>query len=242
MRKIIVKVFNKNLIFIFLVLIVSVCSVKPSNAGFIDDVLGYFGVKNEDEITNNDQVETTVSKEVEKSLNENQKEVLIEVEKIYQNIQDVNLRELKNSLNYDLLEQVIINVDEFFKEYDNSFENTKSILKTITYNVEDIQDFGDTVVVKIKYSLPSISKIFTKVLPEILVKNAKALLSNQITNENLDSMLNSVSNEIRRGNYEIETYTRDFTFKKFGAKWKLVFVDSIIQDADKFIRGALKLF
>ena len=242
MREKFFKMLNKNLIFIFLVLILSIFSVKPLNAGFIDDILGYFGVKNEDEITNNNQVETTVSKEVEKSLNENQKEVLTEVEKIYQNIQDVNLRELKNSLNYDLPEQVIINVDEFFKECDNSFENTKSILKTITYNVEDIQDFGDTVVVKIKYSLPSISKIFTKVLPEILVKNAKALLSNQITNENLDSILNSVSNEIRKGNYEIETYTRDFTFKKFGAKWKLCFVDSIIQDANKFIRGALKLF
>lgn len=234
------KIKNKNLIILSLVILISICNVKVSNAGFIDEIKSLFGVAKETK--SNVTEETKIQPDIEEYLDSRQKEVVAEIDNIYQNIQNIDLKELENKIDYDIPNQVIYNVNEFFNEYKDSFSNSKSILSTIKYSIESVSNAGEKVVVKIKYTLPSISKLFTKVLPEIIIKNAKALFDNQLTNENLDSILESVSKEIEKGVYEVETYTRDFSFKNVGGKWKLIDINDIIQDATQYVKELTKLF
>ena len=234
------KIKNKNIIMLSLVILISICNVKVSNAGFIDEIKSLFGVVKETKT--NDTEETKIQPDIEEYLDSRQKEVVAEIENIYQNIQNIDLKELENKIDYDIPNQVIYNVDEFFNEYKDSLGNSKAILSTIKYSIESVSNAGEKVIVKIKYTLPSISKLFTKVLPEIIIKNAKALFDNQLTNENLDSILESVSKEIEKGVYEVETYTRDFSFKNVGGKWKLIDINDIIKDATQYVKELTKLF
>lgn len=236
------RIKNKNIILLSLVVFITIFEVKATNAGFIDEIKNLFGVSKETVTKINDTDETKIQPDIEEYLDSRQKEVVVEIENIYQNIQNIDLKELERRIDYDIPNQVIYNVNEFFNEYKNSLGNSKSILSTIKYSIESVSNAGDKVVVKIKYTLPSISKLFTKVLPGIFIKNAKALLDSKLTNENIDSILESVSKEIEKGVYEVETYTRDFSFKNIGGEWKLVDINGIIKDATQFVKELTKLF
>ena len=236
------RIKNKNLVLLSLVILFSVCEVKITNADFIDDIKSFFGITKETKAKINDLEETPITSNIEIQLDSRQQEVVSEIENIYQNIQNVDLAKLSDEIDYDIPKQVIFNVNEFFKEYDSSHKNAKTLLSTIKYKIIDISNIGDRIVVKIEYITPSISKIITKILPEVLLKNAQALLNNKLTNENLDSILGILSKEIEKGTYEIETYTKDFNFENFNGKWKLIGVNSIIKDVIQYVNGLAKLF
>lgn len=226
------------LIALTMVLCVNILTV--TRAGIIDDLLKSIGLKTETE--QNVLEETIINKEVEEYLDSNQKEVLSKIDEIFGNIKNVDIDSIRDNIDYVLPKQVVSNIEEYFRDYGNGKDNVKVILGTLKYQVESITTAGDMVIAKITYTYPSADKLISKVLPEVLIKNAGVLFSGQLNNDNLDSILEIVKNELEKERYEVETFTREFNFKKIDGTWKLVDVGSIVKDAEGYINNISKNF
>ena len=223
---------------IALTMVLSVNTLIVTRASIIDDFLKSIGLKTETE--QNVLEETIINKEVEEYLDSNQKEVLSKIDDIFGAIKNVDIDSIKDNMDYVLPKQVINNIEEYFRDYSNGKDNVKVILDTLKYQVDSITTAGDKVIAKITYTYPSADKLISKVLPEVLIKNAGVLFSGQLNNDNLDSILEIVKKEIEKERYEVETFTREFNFKKIDEEWKLVDVASIIKDAEDYINSISK--
>lgn len=223
-----------HIIFLVAVSIISLNSVKLVRASIIDDFLSAIGVASENKEKNEENFEV-IEKEVEEYLDSRQKEVVAEIDKIYKNIKNVDIDGLLDGIDYKLPKQKIADVKEYFDNYENGIDSARSIAGTLKYKIESVSNMGDDVIAKITYSYPSIPKVIAKVLPEILLKNAGILFRGEITNDILDSALNSIKNELNKDTYEVETFTREFTFRKIDGKWKVIDVDNIVKDLTKYI-------
>ena len=228
------KRFYKKIIISFMaVSFISLNSVQFTRADIIEDFLtaiGITSVKSEQK-----DYHETISKSEEEYLDSRQKEVAAEIDKIYSNIQNMDIDAIAGSIDYNIPKQTVANVKDFFDDYDNGLENAKSIAKTLKYKIESVTNIGDKVIAKITYTYPSIPKAITKVLPEIVIKNAGLIFGGAITNYTIDSVLESIKNELQKGSYDIEKYTREFAFKNIGGKWKMVEVEDIVKDLTKYI-------
>lgn len=228
------------MLLIALTMVLCVNTLTVTRAGIIDDLLKSIGLKTETE--QNVLEETIINKEVEEYLDSNQKEVLSKIDEIFGNIKNVDIDSIKDNIDYVLPKQVINNIEEYFRDYSNGKNNVKAILNTLKYQVDSITTAGDKVIAKITYTYPSADKLISKVLPEVLIKNAGVLFSGQLNNDNLDSILETVKKELEKERYEVETFTREFNFKKIDGTWKLVDVGSIVKDAEGYINNISKNF
>lgn len=227
------RLYKKNIILLVIASIVSLSVVQTTKANIIDDFLNAIGITSEKKETE-EKVEV-IEKELADYIDSRQQEVVAEIDKIYNNIQNVDLDAIADSIDYNVPKQTIANVKDFFNDYENGLENSRSIARTLKYKIESVTNLGDKVIAKITYTSPSISKVISKILPEIVIKNAGLIFGGAITNDTIDSVLESVKNELQKGSYEVETFTRDFAFKKIGDKWKMVEVDGIVKDLSKYI-------
>lgn len=232
---------NKSITLIVLTILISLTTIQTSKANIFDDLLKVVGITSENEVVNDESLES-VNKEVEKYLDERQKEVVNKIEDIYSDIQNVNLDELAGSLDYNIPTEIRSNLEYFFKDYSDGLRNIKSILGTIKYKIDDLRNEGNRVIAKITYTYPSIPKLITKLIPEIIMKNANILFGAEVNNDTIDSVLESIKKELDKGSYEVETYTREFVFEQFGDDWKMVKVDDIVKDATKYINDIGKSF
>lgn len=235
------RLYKKSILLVAIVVLMSSVFVQASRANIIDDFLKAIGISSEKEEMVKESIEN-VNQEVEKYLDERQKEVVSKIEDIYSDIQNVNLDELAGSLDYKLPTQIMSNLNDFFKNYNNGLINLKSILGIMKYKIEDVRNEGNRVIAKITYTYPAIPKLITKVLPEIIMKNASILFGAEINNDTIDSALGSIKKELDKGSYEVETFTREFVFEQFGEDWKMVKVDDIVKDATKYINDIGKSF
>ena len=228
---------SKNKIFVIALLITSVSIIKVANAGIVDNILKTIGINNDTKEDSAQIADSHIDKEVEEYLDSKQREVAYKIDEIYNNIQNVDIEALIESIDYKFSNKVIGNVKEYFDEYEGGLENVKVIMSTLNYKIIKMTNAGDTVTAKITYTYPSASKIIKKVIPSIIIKNPSLLIGGEITNDVLDSILDTVKNELKKGAYEVETSTRDFSFKKVSGEWKVVDVDSVVKDATKYING-----
>ena len=227
------RLYKKNIILLVITSIVSLSIAQTTRASIIDDFLNAIGITSEKKETE-EKVEV-IEKELADYLDSRQQEVVAEIDKIYNNIQNVDLDAIADSIDYNVPKQTIANVKDFFNDYENGLENSRSIARTLKYKIESVTNIGDNVIAKITYTCPSIPKVIPKVLPEIVIKNAGLIFGGAITNDTIDSVLESVKNELQKGSYEAQTFTREFAFKKIGDKWKMVEVDGIVEDLSKYI-------
>ena len=235
------KLYKKNFVLFATVLLILLTMSKVARANIFDNILNAIGITSEKKESNEANIES-ISNDIEEKLDSRQKEVVDKIEDIYNDIQNIDIAGLANSIDYKISTQVISNLDNFFENYGGAKDNLQPILKTIVYKIDDIRNEGNKVIAKITYTYPSIPKIITKVLPEIILKNARILFGGQITNDTIDSVLGSIKNEIKKGTYEVETFTREFAFERIGDEWKMVRVDEIVNDASKYINDISKSF
>lgn len=228
------RLYKKNIILFLAVSLISLNIVQMTRANIFDDFLTAVGISTEKKDTKEDNTEV-IEKEVEEYLDSRQKEVVAEIDEIYNDIKNIDIDDIIGSIDYKIPKQTVENVKEFFDNYENGLDNAKSIASTLKYKIESVTNMGDKVIAKITYTYPSISKVITKVLPEIVLKNAGLIFGGAITNDTIDSVLNSVSKELQKGAYEVETFTREFTFEKIAGEWKMVNVDGIVKDLTKYI-------
>ena len=236
------KLYKKNIILLVIASTVSLSIAQTTRASIIDDFLNAIGITSEKKETE-EKVEV-IEKELADYLDSRQQEVVAEIDKIevvaeidkiYNNIQNMDIDAIAGSIDYNMPKQTIANVKDFFDDYENGLENAKSIAKTLKYKIESVTNIGDKVIAKITYTYPSIPKAITKVLPEIVIKNAGLIFGGAITNDTIDSVLESIKKELQKGSYEVETFTREFAFEKIRGKWKMVEVDGIVKDLTKYI-------
>lgn len=227
------RLYKKNIILLAIVSIMSLSIVQITRANIIDDFLSAIGITSEKKVKE-EKVEV-IEKGLSDYLDSRQQEVVAEIDKIYTNIQNMDIDAIADSIDYNLPKQTITNVKEFFEDYENGLYNAKSIASTLKYKIESVTNMGDKVIAKIAYTYPSIPKVIKKVLPEIVLKNAGIIFGGNITNDTLDSVLSSITNELEKGEYEVETFTREFTFEEIGGDWKIVDVDNIVKDLMKYV-------
>ena len=230
---------NKSITLIALTVLISLTTIQISKANIFSDLLKTIGLTSENKAAEEESLES-VNKEIEKYLDERQKEVVAKIEDIYGDIQNVDFDELVGSIDYNIPTEIISNLENFFKDYNDGLRNVKSILGTIKYKIDDVRNEGNRVIAKITYTYPSIPKLITKVIPQIIIKNANILFGGEINNDTIDSVLESIKKELDKGAYEIEAYTREFVFEQFGDNWKIVKVDEIVNDITKYIDDIVK--
>ena len=226
--------FKKSYILLTAIIIMSLCCAKVSNAGIINDFFKVIGIETKNK-TNNEDNEEVISKVINESLDDRQKEVVDLLNNIYKDIQELNVDGIEKCIDYKIPKQVVFNLKEFFADYSDSTEYLKSVLLNIKYKIDSVKNDEERVITTITYSYPQIEKIIKKVIPEILLKNASIIFGGQITNETINSVLESIARELKKGDYELSSNTREFAFKKVGNEWKLVDVDNIVKDAIKYI-------
>ena len=227
------RLYKKNIILLAIVSIMSLNIVQITKANIIDDFLSAIGITSEKKVKE-EKVEV-IEKGLSDYLDSRQQEVVAEIDKIYTNIQNMDIDAIADSIDYNMPKQTITNVKDFFDDYESGFENAKSIARTLKYKIENVTNIGDKVIAKITYTCPSIPKVIPKVLPEIVIKNAGLIFGGAITNDTIDSVVESIKKELQKGSYEVETFTREFAFEKVGGKWKMVEVDGIVKDLTKYI-------
>ena len=226
--------FKKSYILLTAIIIMSLSSAKVSNAGIINDFFKVIGIETKNK-TNNEDNEEVISKVINEGLDDRQKEVVDLLNNIYKDIQELNVDGIEKCIDYKIPEQIVFNLKEFFSDYSDSTEHLKSVLLNIKYKIDSVKNDEERVITTITYSYPPIEKIIKKVLPEILLKNASIIFGGQITNETINSVLESIAKELKKGDYELSSNTREFAFKKVGNEWKLVDVDNIVKDAIEYI-------
>ena len=236
---------SKKLKVFFFVIMISICVANTANANIIDKFMDIFGISNEtisDNYNNYNSSDDINFSDIEINLDDRQKEVVAKIEEIYSYIQNINIAGLEASIDYKINTETINNLEQFLLNYKDSANNLKSILGTIKYKIVNVRNDGDKVIAKITYTYPSIAKLIKKVLPEIILKNAGILFGGQINNDVIDSALESIKKELDKGTYEVEMFTREFVFAKFGDYWKVIEVENIVNDATKYVNEIGKSF
>lgn len=221
---------------------ISICVANTANANIIDKFMDIFGISNETISDNYNTSDDINFSDIEINLDDRQKEVVAKIEEIYSYIQNINIAGLEASIDYKINTEIINNLEQFLLNYKDSANNLKSILGTIKYKIVNVRNDGDKVIAKITYTYPSIAKLIKKVLPEIILKNAGILFGGQINNDVIDSALESIKKELDKGTYEVEMFTREFVFAKFGDYWKVIEVEDIVNDATKYVNEIGKSF
>ena len=233
---------SKKLKAFFFVIMISICVTNTANANIIDKFMDIFGISNETISDNYNTSDDINFSDIEINLDDRQKEVVAKIEEIYSYIQNINIAGLEASIDYKISAETINNLEQFLLNYKDSANNLKSILGTIKYKIVNVRNDGDKVIAKITYTYPSIAKLIKKVLPEIILKNAGILFGGQINNDVIDSALESIKKELDKGTYEVEMFTREFAFAKFGDYWKVIEVEDIVNDATKYVNEIGKSF
>ena len=233
---------SKKLKVSFFVIVISMCVANTANANIIDKFLDIFGISNETISDNYNTSDDINFSDIEINLDDRQKEVVAKIEEIYSYILNINIAGLEASIDYKINTEIINNLELFLLNYNDSANNLKSILGTIKYKIVNVRNDGDKVIAKITYTYPSIAKLIKKVLPEIILKNAGILFGGQINNDVIDSALESIKKELDKGAYEVEMFTREFVFAKFGDCWKVIEVEDIVNDATKYVNEIGKSF
>lgn len=233
---------SKKLKVFFFVIVISMCVANTANANIIDKFMDIFGISNETISDNYNTSDDINFSDIETNLDDRQKEVVAKIEEIYSYILNINIAGLESSIDYKINTEIINNLEQFLLNYKNCANNLKSILGTIKYKIVNVRNDGDKVIAKITYTYPSITKLIKKVLPEIILKNASILFGGQINNDVIDSALESIKKELDKGTYEVEMFTREFVFAKFGDYWKVIEVEDIVNDATKYVNEIGKSF
>lgn len=237
-----IKMNSKKLKVFFFVIVISMCVANTANANIIDKFMDIFGISNETISDNYNTSDDINFSDIETNLDDRQKEVVAKIEEIYSYILNINIAGLESSIDYKINTEIINNLEQFLLNYKNCANNLKSILGTIKYKIVNVRNDGDKVIAKITYTYPSITKLIKKVLPEIILKNASILFGGQINNDVIDSALESIKKELDKGTYEVEMFTREFVFAKFGDYWKVIEVEDIVNDATKYVNEIGKSF
>ncbi|MBR4315260.1 MAG: hypothetical protein IKP66_10155 [Lachnospiraceae bacterium] len=226
------RLYRKSIILLVVISLVSFNMVQFTRAGVIDDFLNVIGItyeKNEKKEENE-----VIDKGIEDYLDNRQKEVVEEIDEIYNNIINMDIDALMDSIDYKIPKQTVADIKEYFSDYENGLDNARYIAGTLKYKIDSVTNMGDKVVAKITYTYPSIPKIIKKVLPEIVLKNAGIIFGGNITNDTLDSALESIKNELQKKTYEVESFTREFIFEKINDEWKMIGADDIVKDLTKY--------
>ena len=207
-----------------------------SYASFLDDVIGKF-LTNKEDVTTEDETDKHISLELEESLNQSEKEVVDEIEKIFNDISNVDLDEVIDKLNIDKEDKRIKNIKGFFENYPSASHSMEIIFGGFNYSIVDINEKDDIVKAKITFTYPSIDDIIKKITPTVIIKNLNKIRNGQITNEIIDSALKEAAEVISKGNYDVDSFDYEFEFKKMNGKWKIVNVNDIVNDLTRYFRS-----
>ena len=227
------RLYRKSIILLVVISLVSFNMVQFTMAGVIDDFLNAIGITSEKNMKNEET--EVIDKGIVEYLDSRQREVVAEIDKIYNNIINMDIDALMDSIDYKIPKQTVADIKEYFNDYENGLDNAKYIAGTLKYKIDSITNIGVITIAKITYTYPAIPQIIKKVLPKIVLKNAGIIFGGDITNDTLDSALESIKNELQKKTYEVESITREFTFGKVNDEWKMIGVDAIVKDLIKYI-------
>ena len=189
---------------------------------------------NEDK--NSDKEMVDVSALSNKDLTDDEKEVLDEIIKTVESIKKIDLDTLVGEIDVKKIGTTIDAIKDFFNEYEDAFEDAKYILSQIEFKIVDIDKSGDKIIAKIEISLPNIKKVRDIVLPEIMLKNATSILSKNITNKNIASIIKSVRSALSNNKIDLETIDFDIEFKKINGIWVATNLENLFKEFEDILK------
>lgn len=72
-------------------------------------------------------------------------------------------------------------------------------------------------------------------MPEVILNNASAFINDNITNENVNSILKSIKKALENNDISFEGLKLSFEFKEVNGKWVIANGDKIAKDLESLL-------
>lgn len=229
------KISNlKKVIFSFVFLIILLIYNFASSASIIDDIKNTFGIRSESTINSEKTNHTSelIGDELKESLTDNEKRVVEQIENTVNSIRQVDIDKIWSIFGNSLKGLNKNDTSEFFNEYPKALDSLKRIIAKIFVKINDIKTENEKIIVNISIEHPSITQVVKTIMPEVLLKNAGAFIDNNITNENINSILNSIGKAVDNSSISLEKIDFNIEFKEVNGNWIITNGDKIVRDLE----------
>lgn len=208
-----------------------------SNASIIDDIKSAFGINNETaKITENSVISPKIiDDELDAKLTDAERVVAEQIESTVVSIREVDLDEIWRIFGSELKNLNIKDTEDFFDEYPESLNSLKTIFSRISVKITDIKTENDRIYAYVSIDHPAIKEVVSAIMPEVLLNNAGAFINNNITNENVNSILNSIRKAVEKSNMGRDKFSLDIEFKESNGRWVIANGDKIAKDVENHI-------
>ena len=237
MKKIFKTNYLKNVFFalVFSLTIFS-CSFI-SSASIIDDFKAALGIKNETVkgIENLDKSDELIDSELASRLTNDEKKVVNKIESVVNSIKNVDLNEIWKEFGNSLKGLNKNDTSDFFNEYPESLNSLKTIFSRISLKITDIKTENDRIYAYVSIDHPAIKEVVSAIMPEVLLNNAGAFMNNNITNENVNSILNSIRKAVEKSNMGRDKLNLDIEFKESNGRWVIANGNKLSKDLESLL-------
>lgn len=157
-------------------------------------------------------------------------------------IKNVDIDRIKKDYSDEQTRETITAAETFMTNYPESKGMLKTILGEIDYDIKDVENYDEKIVVHVDFATPDFEKIISKIMPKIIIKNVLSLFSKKLSEENIFYIIKCIYDELVKekddeSSYKKVTFLYDFKFKKENDMW----VISNFEDIETELMGLLKL-
>ena len=205
-----------------------------SNASIIDDIKSAFGINNETaKITENSVISSKIiDDELNAKLTDAERVVAEQIESTVVSIREVDLDEIWRIFGSELKNLNIKDTEDFFDEYPESLNSLKTIFSRISVKITDIKTENGRIYAYVSIDHPAIKEVVSAIMPEVLLNNAGAFINNNITNENVNSILNSIRKAVEKSNMGRDKFSLDIEFKESNGRWVIANGNKLSKDIE----------
>ena len=213
--------YLKKSFLVFAILIVILFCNFITNASIIDDIKNVFGISSEKAQGTESAITLSnlIDDELESGLTDDEKEVVDEISNVVDSIRRVDLDEIWGTIGDGLKGVDKDDITAFFDEYPESLNSVKIFISRLNVKITDIKTENGIIYTHITIDHPSLKEIVSIIMPEVLLNNAGAFINNNITNENVNSILNSIRKAVEKNNISRDELNLDIEFKKSNGRW-----------------------
>ena len=208
-----------------------------SSASIIDDFKSALGIKNEmvKGTESLDKSNELIDSELESRLTDDERMVVNQIESVVNSIKNVDLNEIWKEFGNSLKGLNKNDTSDFFNEYPESLNSVKTFFSKLYVKIDDIRTENGRIYAEISIDHPSIKEIARIIMPEVILNNAGAFINDNITNENVNSILKSIKKALENNDISFEGLKLNFEFKEVNGKWIIANGDKIAKDVENHI-------
>ena len=154
---------------------------------------------------------------------------------IYTDLKEVDIDGLVNSIDYSFVKSTVNDVKDFFSGHRESKTIVEKLISNIAYEIVDVTNEGDIYKVKIAYKCPSVKDMSIKLMPKVMLKYGKELISGNVNNDTIDSIIKMLEPDIDSKNFAIDEGVFEIHLKKIDGNYVITDFDKIVESLEAYV-------